>query len=303
MDIEVAIVGGGPAGLSAALMLGRARRRVVVFDGGRHRNDEARAVHGFLTRDGTAPGSLRALGRAELRAYRTVSIVDQPIVAAARGERGFVLHTAGGEQVHARRLVLATGVHDVWPPVPGVEAFHGRRVMPCPYCDGWELRDRPLGAYAHADERGARYAALLQQWSRDVVLYTGGPAQLSDDARARLRRRGIELEERAVERIDDDPEHDGIRLALAGGRTRRCAALFYHLGCQPGNRLARLLGAELDDEGGVAVDRRGATSIAGLYAAGDATRDTLQAIVGAGEGAAVALAVDQSLAMEDWDAS
>jgi thioredoxin reductase len=301
VDLEVAIIGGGPAGLSAALLLGRSRRRVVLFDGGSHRNDEARAVHGFLTRDGTPPGNLRELGQAELAAYPSVAIREQKIVAVARSERGFVLHGGAGVVATARRLVLATGVRDVWPPIAGVEALHGRKVMPCPYCDGWELRDRPLGAYSHPDERGAKYAAVLQQWSRDVVLYTGGPAQLSDGVRARLERRGITVEERPVQRIEDDG--DGLRLWLASGESHRRAALFYHLGCQPGNQLARSLGAELDEDGGVVVDRKGATSVPGLYAAGDATRDTLQAIVGAGEGSAVAHAIDQSLTMEDWDAS
>lgn len=301
MDVEVAIVGGGPAGLSAALLLGRARRRVVVFDGGRHRNDEARAVHGFLTRDGTAPDDVRALGRAELDSYPTVRVDEQMIVAAERSERGFALHTADRRRVEARRLILATGVRDRWPRIAGVEGLHGRKVMPCPYCDGWELRDQSLGAYSHPDERGARYAAVLQQWSRDVTLYTGEPADLSGELRARLTRRGVRIEERPVERVEDDG--DGVGLVFAGGDRRRHAALFYHLGCEPGNELARKLGAELDDEGGVVADNKGASSVAGLYAVGDATRDTLQAIVGAGEGAAAALAVDQSLSMEDWDAS
>jgi thioredoxin reductase len=301
MDLEVAIVGGGPAGLSAALVLGRARRRVVLFDGGRHRNDEARAVHGFLTRDGTAPDGLRAMGRAELERYASVTVDDHVIVAAERTERGFVLHTADQRRIAARRLILATGVRDRWPRIAGIEALHGRKVMPCPYCDGWELRDRSLGAYAHPDERGARYAAVLQQWSRDVTLYTGEPADLSAEVRARLARRGIRVDERPVERIDDDG--DGVRLSFAGGDGRRHAALFYHLGCEPGNTLARQLGAKVEDGGGLVVDKKGATSVEGLFAAGDATRDTLQAIVGAGEGAAAALAVDQSLSIEDWEAS
>jgi thioredoxin reductase len=298
--VDVAVIGGGPAGLSAALVLGRSRRHVVVFDGGHHRNDAARGVHGFLTRDGTPPAALRAIARNELRVYGTVHVEDQVVDAIVRDGDCFHL-TTPASLFRARRILLATGIVDVHPPVAGAEALHGRLVMPCPYCDAWELRDRSLGAYAQADDRGARYALLLTQWSRDVVFYTGRRAELTPEVRALLDARGVPLDERVFERVD---EEDGeLRVLFADGTTRRHAALFYHLGCLPGQELARRLGVALDEHGGVAVDEHCATSVRGVYAAGDATKDTLQAIVGAGEGAAAAIAINQSLVDEDISGS
>jgi thioredoxin reductase len=301
---EIAVVGGGPAGLSAALVLARARRSVVVFDGGHHRNDGSSAVHGFLTRDGIAPSELRAIARSELKKYGTVRVVRSIVNEIAR-EPGdairFRIITAAGETWIARRILIATGIVDTHPPIAGAEALHGRLVLPCPYCDGWERRDRSLGAYGHPDDRGARYALLLAQWSRDVTFYGGGPAEISDELRAMLAAHSIAVEERTVERCAEDK--GGIRLELADGTIRRHAALFYHLGCLHGHDLARRLGIPLDEHGGITVDKHAATPLAGVYAAGDATRDTLQAIVGAGEGAVAAIAMNQSLVDEDIKAA
>lgn len=291
--VDVAIIGGGPAGLSAALLLGRCRRRVVVFDGGHHRNDESGAVHGFLTRDGVAPAALREIARNELRRYGAVRVEDRRVTDVACDRDGFVVTPDGGDHVRARRVLLATGLVDVHPPIAGAEALHGRLVLPCPYCDAWEKRDLPLAVYSHADDRGARYALLLAQWSSDLVFYPGRPAELSSEVREVLAARSIAVDERPIERVDE--EGGALELTLADGARRRCAALFYHLGCVPGQQLARRLGVALDARGGIRVDRKNETSVPGVYAAGDATRDTLQAIVGAGEGAAAAIAINQSL--------
>lgn len=299
--VEVVVVGGGPAGLSAALLLGRCRRRTIVFEAGHHRNDEAHAMHGYLSRDGTPPGELLRIGRGELRPYPSVELRAGFITTLRREDGDFLVITAAGAQVRARRLLIATGVADIRPPIEGADALHGRTVVPCPYCDGWELRDRPLAAYSHADDRGARYAATLAQWSRDVVLYPdGGAAALSPTARSRLTKLGVTVDERPIVRASDDP--GGVRLHFADGTSTVRAALFYHLGCEPSHALADQLGAKSDDAGGIAVDVHGATSVPGLYAAGDATRDTLQAIVGAGEGAAAAMSINASLTTEDWEA-
>lgn len=291
--VEVAIVGGGPAGLSAALVLGRCRRRVVVFDGGHHRNDESRAVHGFLSRDGTAPAALREIARNELRRYGSVRVEHRVVTDIVRDVDGFVLTADDGDHVRARRVLLASGLVDILPPIDGARALHGRLVVPCPYCDGWEMRDRPLAVYSHADDRGARYARLVAHWSNEVVFCPGREPELSPELREVLAARSIAVDPRPIDRVD---EEDGeLRLVFSDGSSRRLAALFYHLGCVPGHELARRLGIELDERGGIAVDDHNATNVPGAYAAGDATRDALQAIVGAGEGAAAAVAIHQSL--------
>jgi thioredoxin reductase len=290
---EVVIVGGGPAGLSAALVLGRCRRDVRLYDGGRYRNAEAVGVHGFLTRDGTPPAELRELAHGELRRYPSVEVAAATIAEVHRDDRGFVAITATGARIACRALLLATGFTDTVPPIEGARALHGRLVLPCPYCDAWELRDTPLAAYAHPDDTGARFALALSQWSRDILLCAAEPPAPEPHLAGRLRERGVQIEPRRPVRIE--PAGDGVRLIFAQGEPARRRALFYHLGGRPVSDLARRLGARLDERGGVDVDRKQATSIPGLFAAGDTTRDVLQAIVAAGEGSAAGVSINEYL--------
>ena len=293
---EAAIVGGGPAGLSAALVLGRCRRRVVVLDDRRYRNEASHALHGFLSRDGIDPAELRRIARAELAAYPSVSLVEQAVVEAARVDGGFRLELADGSAVRCRALLLATGLVDHLPEVDGAAALRGTRLFHCPYCDGWELRDQPLAAIGHADDRGGEFALVLVQWSRDLVLCTGGPARFSERVAARLAARGIEVDERPLRSLEAD--RDGVTLRFAAGEPRWRRAVFHHIGAKQRSDLAARLGCRFDEHGGVEVDRHEATCVPGLYVAGDATRDVLQAIVAAGEGAAAAVMINQRLCSE-----
>src|SRR4029450_12192893 len=172
LKYDVVIVGAGPAGLSAALMLGRCRRSVVVFDNGKPRNAASRALHGYLTRDGIAPADFLQLARGELAPYDSVEIRNEEVTAAeCRRGGGFAVTRASGEAVRARKLLLATGVVDNLPDIPGFRELYGRSVFHCPYCDGWELCDLSLAVYG----RGARGAGLsleLTAWGRALVLGT-----------------------------------------------------------------------------------------------------------------------------------
>jgi thioredoxin reductase len=294
---EAAIVGGGPAGLSAALVLGRCRRRVVVFDDRGYRNAASHALHGFLSRDGVDPAELRRIARAELAAYPSVSLVEQAVVDAARVDGGFRLDLAGGGAVRCRALLLATGIVDRMPEVDGAAALTGTRLFHCPYCDGWELRDQPLAAIGHPDDRGGEFALVLAQWSRDLVLCTGGPARFSARIAARLAARGVEVDERPLSALE--PDRDGVTVRFASGEARWRRAVFHHLGARQRSDLAERLGCRFDEHGGVEVDRHEATCVPGLYVAGDATRDVLQAIVAAGEGAAAAVMINERLCGDD----
>jgi thioredoxin reductase len=290
---EVVIVGGGPAGLSAALVLGRCRRDVLLYDGGRYRNAEAAEVRGFLTRDGTPPAELRELAHAELRRYPSVEVAAATIAELRRDDGGFVAVTSTGSSVACRALLLATGFSDTVPPIEGARALHGRLVLPCPYCDAWELRDTALAAYAHPDDTGARFALALTQWSRDILLCAPEPPAPAPHLAGRLRERGVRIEPRRPVRIE--PAGGGVRLIFEQGEPVWRRALFYHLGGRPASELAQRLGARLDERDGVDVDRKQATSIPGLFAAGDATRDVLQAIVAAGEGSAAGVTINEYL--------
>jgi thioredoxin reductase len=292
-EVEVVVVGAGPAGLSAALMLGRCRRRVLVLDSGEYRNAAARQSHGFLTRDGIAPDELRRLGHEELRRYETVHVRQERVVDAARAGDGFVVSLAGGARIACRKLLLATGLVDELPAIEGLPPLYGERVFHCPYCDGFEVRDQPLAVHGVGDRCGGAYAILLTQWSRQLILMTDGPAQLSEPMREAVRARGVEVEERRVRRMVGSG--DGLQLELEDGTRIWRRALFFDLTASQRCDLARRLGAEIDRRGGVCVDRHEATRVPGLYVAGDASRDALQTIVAAGEGCSAALAINTAL--------
>jgi thioredoxin reductase len=294
---DVVIVGGGPAGLTAALVLGRSRRDAVVFDSGSYRNEVSQAVHGFPTRNATSPTELRRLAIGELREYPTIRIRYESIVAALRDGDAFVISTARPEWLRTRAIILATGLEDVLPGFAGARALHGTHVFPCPYCDGWEHRDTPLAAYTHGDDAGARYALLLARWSDDVVLFAEGATAISPPLRALLETRRVRVDDRRIVRASADGA--ALRLELDRGDPVTRRALFYHLGSRRNTALARQLGCELEDDGGVRVDRLQRTSVAGVFVAGDLSRDVLQAVVAAGEGSAAGVRANEWLCGEE----
>src|SRR4051812_46886011 len=178
---DVIIVGGGPAGLNAALVLGRCRRSVLVFDSGKPRNGVSRALHGYLSREGISPLELRRLGRDQLSHYPTVEFRDETIVSAKPQENGFEVSTLGGERAYSRQLLLATGRIDAVPEKPGFREFYGRGVYHCPYCDGWEYRDRPLVVYGGA-QSAVDLALELLTWSAEVTVCADGAPSWHADA-------------------------------------------------------------------------------------------------------------------------
>jgi thioredoxin reductase len=294
---DAIIVGGGPAGLSAALVLGRCRRRVIVFDSGEYRNAASHAMHGFLSRDGIAPQEMRRISREQLARYTTVSLIEDTVVDARRSGDGFVLTTASGGTFRSRKLVIATGIMDELPSTPGTTELFGRSIFPCPYCDGWEVKDQPLAVYGRGDDKGGGLALEMIQWSKNVVLFTDGPSELSDRYRARLERYGIDVVELRILRFESSGL--GLTICFADGSVLEKRAIFFNTSSRQRSDLAIRLGCELDHKGGVKVDRFEATSVPGLYVAGDASREVLQAIVGAGEGSEAAIEINIALLEED----
>jgi thioredoxin reductase len=293
---DVLIVGGGPAGLSAALTLGRCRRRVALCDDNRPRNAASRASHGFFTRDGVAPDELRRIGREQLAPY-DVALFNVRVVDARRERDHFVATTAGGNTLSARMLLLATGLVDELPAIDGLEALYGTSVFHCPFCDGWEVRDRPLAVHGRG-ARAVELALALKCWSDDVALCSDGFDDFTPDDRERLDRHRVILRLEPIERLEaDGGELARIRFASGDPLARR--ALFFCAGTRQRSDLVARLGCELDAAGCVVTGEREATSVPGLYVAGDASRDAHFIAVAAAEGMKAATAVHQALREAD----
>jgi thioredoxin reductase len=292
---DAIILGGGPAGLSAALILGRCRRRVILCDTGRRRNAASRALHGFLTRDGIDPAELVRIGRRQLARYGT-ELVREEAIDARRIRNGFEVDLASGRRLTGRSLLIATGVADRLPPIDGLRELYGRAVFHCPYCDGWEVANRPLAVYGRGHS-GMGLSLALLTWSRQVALVCDGRARLFAAEREKLERRGIRIFESRVVRLE--PRRAGLDLVFADGSRLSRRALFFSTGQDPCSNLPRKLGCRFTRKGTVRTDRLERTGVPGLFVAGDASRDVQLAIVAAAEGAKAAFAINRDLQEEE----
>ncbi|HJT94051.1 MAG TPA: NAD(P)/FAD-dependent oxidoreductase, partial [Mycobacterium sp.] len=290
-----------PAGLNAALVLGRAQRRVLVADTGEPRNAPVRAMHGFLSRDGTDPMELRHIAREQLGQYTTVELRDLAVETARRADDHFELLLDEGTSVRSRRVLLATGVMDELPAIPGLAEHWGRGVFNCPYCDGWEVRNQPLGVLG-GDVVNVFLALNLVRWSNDLVLFTNGTAP-DDGSLELLDARNITLRTEPVVRIEGDG-NKLQRVILRDAPPIERHAMFSHPPTRQRSALPQQLGCTFLDDGSVLVDDLGRTSIDGVSAVGDmARRPALpfpgaMVIVAAADGAAAAVAIDQELFFE-----
>ena len=293
---DVIIVGAGPAGLSAALILGRCRRKVLVCDAGRPRNSASRALHGFLTRDGIEPAEFIRIGREQLRPYTTIQLRSEEVTQARQIDNGFEVKVAG-DVVSARKLLLATGVVDRLPDLEGLESFYGRSVFHCPYCDGWELRDQPLAIYGKED-RGAGLALELTGWSRDLIVCSDGPATISAAERKQLEQLNIPLREERISRLEGT---DGQleRIVFDSGEHILRRGMFFNTGQDQHCDLAASLGCDFTDRGAVRTGDYEMTNVPGLFVAGDASRAVQLVIIAAAEGAEAAFAINKALIKDD----
>jgi thioredoxin reductase len=290
--LDAVIVGGGPAGLSAALVLGRARKRVLVLDTGRPANAaSAHAIGGLLSQDGVTPSELRRRGREQLAEFPTVEVRDGAVLDVDSAG-GLAVRLEDGADVRTRALVLAHGLRYDPPPLPGVGPLWGRSVFHCPFCDGWEVRDRPLAVHGNGPA-AARSALVLAGWSNDVVLCTDGPADLNGEL-GLLRQVGVRVREEPIRRLVGD-ERGLDRIEFLDGSDERREALFVRTTREQPNDLAEALGCELSDGGTIETDVDGRTGIPGIYAVGDAATDHSRSVanaVGTGSRAAYAVALD-----------
>ncbi len=296
MILDCAIIGGGPAGLNSALVLGRARRKVALFDDNRPRNAVTQHSHGFLTRDGISPAEFRALGQQDITRYPSVQIHPTRIENVLKQETSFKLVADDGETFEARTLLLATGVQETLPAIEGIHDYYGKSIFNCPYCDGWELRDKPLVILAENEMAASHLPKVVYNWSRDLVLCTNGHQVLNEEQKLFLEKYGIGvIEEKIValtgqagqlERIVFE-HHPAIERSggLVSVQVKQATTIGQDLGC------------ETNALGGISIDELGHTSIKGVYAAGDTATAFMQAqlILAAASGLKTAVAINTDL--------
>ncbi|MFF3669424.1 NAD(P)/FAD-dependent oxidoreductase [Microtetraspora malaysiensis] len=289
---DVVVVGAGAAGLSAALVLGRARRRVAVVDAGTPRNAPAAHMHGFLSRDGMPPAALLEVGRAEVTGYG-VELIEGRVDHI---EPGFLVHLAGGPALRARRVLVATGLRDELPEIPGVRERWGRDLLHCPYCHAYEVRGEPIGVLG-THPNAVSQALLLQKWSADVVFFPHTLA-VTDGERERLAARGVRVIDGIIKRlVVDEDRVRGVELAEGSVVPRSAVFVFPHM--LPRDALLTDLGCERDENGWVTTDPSGRTSVPGLWAVGNVADPRAQVITAAGMGSAAAIAIDHDLVNEE----
>ncbi|MER6068217.1 NAD(P)/FAD-dependent oxidoreductase [Streptomyces sp. NPDC001817] len=301
---EAVVVGGGAAGLSAALVLGRARRRTLVVDAGEPRNTPSAHLHGYLSRDGMSPAEFLAVGREEIARYGA-ELVRGRVVDAA-GDEDFTVVLASGRTVRSRHLVIATGLKDELPDVPGLAERFGRDVVHCPYCHGWEARDLPTGVLA-TSPLSVHQALMVTQWSKDVrfFLHEVNEPDLTDDDLRRLAAAGVTVVPgRVAELVVTGDRLAGVR--LADGTVHDREVLYAAPRPVPDNDLLLRLGAEMRETPFGAypvIDERGLTTVPGLWAAGNASGFAEQVINAASRGYRAGAAINGELLMADLDAA
>lgn len=288
---DAAIIGGGAAGLSAALVLGRSCRRVMLFDDGRPRNAVAAEMHGFITRDGTPPAEMLRIAREELGEYPGVECANARVSYAQRDGDAFVLQAGEGAQFRARRVLLATGLYDALPEIAGIRERWGKSVFVCPYCDGWEVRDRRLAVIGRGGS-AVELAQELYQWSADLLICTQGERIREEQ------RRWIDAVAAGVRTGNVAEFADGEVVFQDGARERYDAAFL----CAPLRQrypLVDMLGCLVRENGEIQVDERGRTTAERVYAAGDAVTTIHQVVLAAASGVRAAIAMNQDQIEED----
>lgn len=298
MSYDVVIIGGGPAGLSAAMALGRARKHVLLCDSGPRRNARAVHLHNFVTRDGVTPDEFRRVAREQLSQYPNV-VVEDVHVGSVTGARGAFHVAAGANTVEARRILICTGMIDEMLPIDGFRELWGHAVVQCPYCHGWEVRDRPWGYLVRAENAShvQIFALQLRGWTNDVCVFTNGESEIPEAAQSQLVAAGVRIETARIGRLVGR-EHRLEAVELSNGTRVGCELLFAH---PPQHQVdvVRALGVALDSEGFVQVDPMSRqTSVPGVFAAGDLTTRMQAAIAAAASGMQAAAMVNVELTMD-----
>ena len=297
MTTDVLIVGGGCAGLSAALVLGRCHRGVLICDDGKPRNRASHAIHGLLGQEGTSPAAFLNEARSELRKYPSVEFCEKRVIEIRPVGREFEFRCEDGMRGTASRVLLASGIVDEVPALAGIGLLYGVSVHHCLYCDGFEYKGKPVAAYGKGD-KGADLAIMMKHWVDDVVVCSDG-SKLSQAAAQKLDERGIPLRAESITSLEGE-EGQLREIRFEKGPPLRRAALFFATGCHQASDLSKSLGCERDKKGGVVTDPdTEESSVPGVYVAGDVSRDVLMVAVAIAEGAKAAVAINKAFLRRD----
>lgn len=296
-DYDVIIIGGSVAGLSAALALGRSLRKVLVIDSGKPCNQQTPHAHNFFTRDGETPAQLTAIARKQLAAYPSVRFINDRVATLTKNERGFVVSTDQHIHYQTRKVLLTTGIEDLMPSIEGFTESWGRSVVHCPYCHGYEVHSQPLGVLANGDT-ALEFVELIQNWSKNLTLFTNGPATLTDEQRSKIKRLNVLIVETPIARID---HVNGFMraLQLQDGSRVTLTALFARVPFRQHSDLAQQVNAGLSPAGLIVATSFGQTSVSGLYAAGDNSSPMRSLVTASASGTTAGAFLNRELIGED----
>ncbi|WP_342499992.1 NAD(P)/FAD-dependent oxidoreductase [Bacillus sp. FSL M7-0791] len=297
MLLDCAIIGGGPAGLSAALVVGRGRKQVIVFDDELPRNRVTQESHGFITNDGMTPFEIRRAGEADLQKYPNIKIKRSRIVDIQKKEERFTLLTHERDRFEAKKIILATGLQDILPEIEGIHDVYGKTLFSCPFCDGWELKDKALALIAE-NQRALHMAKLLSNWTKDLIVFSNGHV-LAEEDKALLTAHSIQVIDVPIVSIDHD--NGQLRsLQLANGETVKREGGFVASEFKQSAPFAEKLGCQMTKNAGIETDILGRTTVSGIFACGDNLGGPAQLVLAAAAGSQAGMGVIHELVQEEF---